>query len=95
MKIEWLDPERCHEAIVTRGWFRKRQARVVWFVATVHGEWSGWMYALNGERCEEWLSTALYEADANERARRLAERKRSAWQPVDKFPRASLVERKS
>lgn len=90
MKIEWLNAD-CTEAIVTRGWFRKSQARVRWHAST---EKSGWRYAANDEQCEDWLCAALYDADARERRIRTEARKRSAWQPVARFPKARLLERK-
>lgn len=99
MKIEWLNDE-CTEAIVTRGWFRKRWAHVKRGNRLVSGDYSDtyrdcWVFAATG-RYVGWRTDSALDGDI---ARRKAQRERDRiagkeWVPVPALPAARLVERK-
>jgi hypothetical protein len=81
MKIEWLNDRRT-KALITRGWFRKRQAEVFLYCEGGH-----WYYTeLGGYRVgphlSYWLQLRLDSARKNGR---------SAWKPVSKLPSARVV----
>ena len=99
MRIEFLDPE-CTTAIVTRGWFRPKWARVARLATSGHlaghatpdGEWH---FTATNRRVAEVDSIIEHALNA---AARKAARKRDDdrdWLDTGKFPRARLVERKS
>jgi hypothetical protein len=103
MKIEWLNGDLT-EAIVTRGWFRKRQAHVrlgryekmlsIGLPLTVEG----WVFATTGNHVGWWVSWSLDDDRrmARERLKRGARRTQadSEWVPVRSLPEARVVERK-
>lgn len=90
MKIQFLNTD-CTEAVVTRGWFRPMRAHVV-FKPT-----DGWWYfALTERRLDHSADSKLCRRmNAEKFAQREREYAGKEWIPVDRFPRARLVERKS
>lgn len=81
MKIEWLNEERTR-ALVTIGWFKKRQADVFLYCEGGH-----WYYVKHG-RNGPWLPFLMQLS--LDRARK---KLRSAWQPVASVPVARVVRR--
>ncbi len=78
MKIEWLNSERT-KARLTRGWFTRRSADVV-FLEAASGNYR-WYYK-DKTRCQY--------SDAIEDARDKAN-KDDQWRPVGQVPSARLV----
>lgn len=54
MKIEWLNQEKTR-ALITKGWFRKRQAEV-------HQTIGGWCFTANGADLDMFVGFALDKA---------------------------------
>lgn len=91
MKIEWLDSDMS-EAIVTRGVFRKSQARVRWVAKPLSydADHKVWKYAVSGREVEYDIANSLDEARKQEQKRR---EHQLDWQPVTPMPQARQVRR--
>ena len=83
MRIEWLNGEMT-EALVIKGWFRKRQARLL------RTEYYGpvWKFAVSGNEAGGSLRRALESERRREERRREIDRD---WQPVESLPSARLL----
>lgn len=92
MKIEFLNAD-CTEAIVTRGWFAKRQAHVV-RVSDIHNNCWAWRFVASERRVvdSDWsLARELEHSRGAELIRRAEEKD---WRPVTgQFPKARLLKR--
>lgn len=93
MKIQWLD-EACTEAIVTRGWFRKRQAHVKLFGELLGRTWR-FLPSRNEVRQDSWLAICLDSERHARTATPRPPRRPSDWQPVRALPPARVVGRKA
>jgi hypothetical protein len=80
VNIVWLN-DSLTEALVTRGWWRKRQARVYLFT-----EGGTWRYRIDSSRVGFWLDESLDRARVKERKRRTR-----YWQPVLPLPKARVA----
>lgn len=88
MKIEFLNPE-CTEAIVTRGWWRKRQAHVE------RGSYR-WQFVSTGRQVSAWVNARIDAAFSREIRRRDDEVNAGReWVDTAPFPKARLLERRS
>lgn len=91
MTVTWLNAE-CTEAIVTRGWLRKRQAHVVRTAESTISE--QWRFASGRPVAEsDWYLAMDLERLRNKELRRNADNR--DWVAADDYPKARLMERRS
>lgn len=87
MKIEWLNTELTR-ARLTKGWFKKRQAIVVWKLRR-ESDPDDWDYE-SGARCTVSIERALDSGRIKELRVRKAAVEESNWVPVG-LPVAKLL----
>lgn len=91
MKIQWLDDERTR-AIVTRGWWRKRQAEVRRLTDKERADAyhsDRWVFA-SGDRASELNSWLESERDAQRKLDEKRAVEERNWRPVAEIPEARV-----